>query len=189
MARRYTPELLAEAARHAESVAGVLRYLGLNQAGGTHAHVSRMLKEFNIDTGHFCRNKYYGGGLPRLTPAQILVRILPGSKRTRPQLLRRALLEIGRAYACAICKNTGMWQARPLVLEVDHIDGDFHNNEEWNLRFLCPNCHAQTDNFSGKSRGKYESVTGQQLALFGRLRPDNASASTLRNVSGRGPRL
>ena len=43
----------------------------------------------------------------------------------------------------------------PLRLEVDHIDGDYHNNLAENLRFLCPNCHTQTDNFSGRSRGKY----------------------------------
>ena len=43
----------------------------------------------------------------------------------------------------------------PLRLEIDHIDGDYHNNDRTNLRYLCPNCHTQTDNFSGRSRGKY----------------------------------
>lgn len=45
----------------------------------------------------------------------------------------------------------------PLTLEVDHIDGDFLNNILTNLRFLCPNCHRQTPNFAGRSRGKFTS--------------------------------
>jgi hypothetical protein len=43
----------------------------------------------------------------------------------------------------------------PLTLEVDHIDGDYRNNLISNLRFLCPNCHRQTPNFAGRSRGKF----------------------------------
>jgi hypothetical protein len=54
-----------------------------------------------------------------------------------------------------MCGVTDMWQGRPLRLHVDHIDGDYHNNLVENLRFLCPNCHSQTPNFAGLSRGKY----------------------------------
>ncbi len=61
-------------------------------------------------------------------------------------------------------------------LEVDHIDGDYHNNEEWNLRFLCPNCHTQTDTFAGRTRGKYVCQTGQ-LALFNTLKPTDGNAA------------
>lgn len=43
----------------------------------------------------------------------------------------------------------------PLTLHIDHISGDFRDNRAANLRFLCPNCHAQTPNFAGRSRGRY----------------------------------
>jgi len=121
------------------------------------------------DTGHFVRHQ--GSGAHRRRSAKdLLVRILPGSRRTKPHLLKRALLETGRAYRCELCANEGRWRGRSLVLEIDHVDGDCHNNEGWNLRFLCPNCHAQTDGFSGRSRGKWVSRTGQ-LALFGSVGP------------------
>lgn len=152
--RKYTEEILRDAVAQSTSVAGVLRYLGLNQAGGTHAHISRMIKKFGIDTAHFVRHQNGSTGR-RLHAPDILVRIPYGSRRTNPPLLRRALGEIGRAYQCAICGNQGEWCGRPLRLEVDHIDGDYHNNLAENLRYLCPNCHTQTDNFSGRSRGKY----------------------------------
>ncbi|MBV9831954.1 MAG: HNH endonuclease [Marmoricola sp.] len=156
--RKYTEELLREAVRESTSVSGVLRFLGLPQAGGTHAHISRTIKRFGIDTSHFVRNRN-GSHQRRKGPDVILVRIPFGSPRTKPHLLRRALLERGRPYSCALCGVDGTWQGAFLNLDIDHIDGDFHNNNEANLRFLCPNCHSQTANFAGRSKGSYGVMT------------------------------
>jgi 5-methylcytosine-specific restriction endonuclease McrA len=158
--RKYTEEILRDAVARSTSVAGVLRVLDLAQAGGTHAHISRTIKRFGIDTSHFVRFQNGSKGRRR-TAENILVRTTPGSGRTRSTLLRRALLEIGREYKCGMCQNPGQWLGADLRLEVDHRDGDIHNNEEWNLRFLCPNCHSQTENFSGRSRGKVVARVGQ----------------------------
>ncbi|HTW17818.1 MAG TPA: HNH endonuclease [Nocardioides sp.] len=177
--RKYTPELLADAVAQSTSVAGVLRHLGLIQAGGTHAHISRMIKRFEIDTSHFVRSQR-GAARVRLTATQILIRTESSGKRTKPPLLRRALAEIGRPYVCEGCANDGTWRSRPLRLHVDHIDGDFENNEAENLRFLCPNCHSQTDNFSGRSRGRYSATApGDTRPLEraeGHRRPTSESA-------------
>lgn len=40
----------------------------------------------------------------------------------------------------------------PLILQLDHIDGNHENHHISNLRFLCPNCHSQTKTFSGKNK-------------------------------------
>jgi endogenous inhibitor of DNA gyrase (YacG/DUF329 family) len=40
-------------------------------------------------------------------------------------------------------------------LEVDHIDGNWENTTESNLRLLCPNCHSLTSTY--KSRNKKSS--------------------------------
>ncbi|TQL70093.1 hypothetical protein FB381_4020 [Nocardioides albertanoniae] len=157
--RKYTQEMLQEAVDNSTSVAGVLRHLGLNQAGGTHAHISRMLKKMSIDTSHFVR--YVGTGAhARHSADEILVVRPQGSGRAKPPMLRRALLEIGRPYVCAECGCGDEWRGRPIRLHIDHVDGDFHNNVAENLRFLCPNCHSQTPNFSGASRGKYTLIGG-----------------------------
>jgi len=153
---KYTRELLTDAVINSVSVAGVLRYLEIPWSGGTHAHISRRIKQFGIDTSHFKRvapNK----GKPcvwRLTPDQILVVCSPGSPRPKPRMLRRALCEIGVPYACGICGVEAEWNDRPVVLHVDHINGNWLDNRKENHRFLCPNCHSQTPTFAGKLKNK-----------------------------------
>lgn len=154
--RKYSLELLEEAVAASTSIAGVLRYLGLAQAGGSHAHISRTITRMGLDTSHFRPHGRNGSDLRRKSAEEILVLGARGHGREKPHMLRRALLEIGRSFTCAACGNDGAWMGQPLGLHVDHIDGDFHNNLPENLQFLCPNCHSQTASYAGRSRGKYD---------------------------------
>lgn len=68
-----------------------------------------------------------------------------------PRSIRTYLLKT-RQHQCAVCQLT-TWNAQPIALEVDHIDGDAQNNTENNLRLICPNCHAQTPTWKGRNYG------------------------------------
>lgn len=54
-------------------------------------------------------------------------------------------------YECSICKLKNSWQNKTLVLQLDHINGINNDNRLSNLRFLCPNCHSQTETFCGSN--------------------------------------
>jgi len=168
---KHTKERLEEAAAASVSVAGVLRFLGLRQGGGTHTYISRRLREFEIDTSHFLgQGANRGKKSPtRLSWQQILVL---RSTRTREAAtrLRRSLCEMGRPYRCANCGQTPEWQQHPLVLQVDHVNGNFWDNRPTNLRFLCPNCHSQTKFWSGRTSLEYHAIGEGRLCICGRQR-------------------
>ncbi len=56
-------------------------------------------------------------------------------------------------YKCSRCgwgeKNI---YTNKIPLEVEHIDGDYTNNNEENLILLCPNCHSLTSTYKGANR-------------------------------------
>lgn len=68
--------------------------------------------------------------------------------------LRHRLINEGIKENC--CSECGIaeWNGKPLVLNLDHIDGNSFNHQLINLRILCPNCHSQTPTFC-RGQGKY----------------------------------
>ena len=159
MPRRYTRELLAPLVAESYSIAEVVRKLGLRQAGGNHTHISRRIRELGLDSSHFLgsnwnRGDRHVGGPAKLTAAELLVERSELDRRTPPFRLRRALLEIGRRCACELCGLSDTWRGQPLRLEIDHSNGRHNDNRPENLRYLCPNCHSQTETYCARNIGR-----------------------------------
>src|SRR5690606_13629811 len=77
------------------------------------------------------------------------------NKRTNSHRLRKRLISEGLFEArCNKCERTE-WNGLPIPLELEHIDGNNGNNLLENLKLLCPNCHAQTETYRGKNKGRY----------------------------------
>ena len=55
-------------------------------------------------------------------------------------------------YCCSIC-GISDWNGKPIVLELEHKDGNHKNNLIENLSLICPNCHSQTDTYKAKNKG------------------------------------
>jgi hypothetical protein len=56
------------------------------------------------------------------------------------------------------CSQCGWAERNPVTgkvpITIDHIDGDWNNNREENLRLLCPNCHSLTPTYQALNWGK-----------------------------------
>lgn len=71
------------------------------------------------------------------------------------KLKYRLVKELGWEWRCHECKLTE-WMGKPCPLELEHTDGNNKNNTLSNLRFLCPNCHAQTPTYRNKKRARID---------------------------------
>jgi len=58
---------------------------------------------------------------------------------------------------CEECGQGPEWNGKPLVLQLDHINGICTDNRLENLRILCGHCHSQTETFSTGQKAKDKS--------------------------------
>jgi len=72
---------------------------------------------------------------------------LYSNELVKGRIVKDNLLE----YKCSKC-GIDSWHGETIVLDLDHINGDNRNNRLENLRFLCPNCHSQTDTYKGRNK-------------------------------------
>ena len=91
-----------------------------------------------------------GDIVPRPTATPVDELFVVGPKRSRNHLKSRLLREGLKENRCEECGLTE-WRGKPLSMALHHVNGDGHDNRLENLRFLCPNCHAQTPNYGGRN--------------------------------------
>jgi len=70
-------------------------------------------------------------------------------------------------YECSCC-GISEWQGKELRLQIDHIDGNNKNNVIENFRYLCPNCHTQTETWGVKSASDEGKQRIKEAAKLGR---------------------
>ena len=126
-----------------------LRQLGLCETGSASRTIlKRRIQELNINIDHF--NKCVNN-IPNSQAKPLSAYLIKGSYVSKQNLKRRLLKEKIIPYKCSICGNNGIWNNKKLSLQLDHINGDNTDNRIENLRFICPNCHSQTDTYAGKN--------------------------------------
>ena len=136
----YTKKQLEEAINNSSSISDVIKFLGLNKSSGTYKTIRNKIELWGIKPRFAVKvNKTY-------THEDIFC---DNSTYDRKDLRKKVIKENIIEYKCSECGIID-WNNRPLSLQLDHINGKNNDNRIINLRFLCPNCHSQTETWGNK---------------------------------------
>lgn len=163
---KYTKEYLEEFVKNSQSWQSLLRNLGLQVTGGNYANIQSRVRSSLINTSHFT-GQAWNKGLTKETSEAVRLRaekvsdkdedvFVKNSKPITGTRLAKRLLRLGWEYKCSCC-GINEWLGKSLTLHLDHINGTHNDNRFENLRFLCPNCHQQTDTWGNRKRSNVES--------------------------------
>ena len=154
MASRFSEissEFLKEVIGSSFYMVDVLVKLGFQRNNGSMVKIilKRCLVE-NISVAHFIGRK--GRKTPRKPIFSLDDVLIENSNYRNNGRLKIRLFKIGllecKCYECGI---GSFWNGKPLSLHLDHKNGIYNDNRICNLRILFPNCHSQTETYSGRN--------------------------------------
>ena len=139
-----------EIVKKSNTYSDCLRALGLGTKGGSSTDIlKRRIRELECDISHFGTSITKRNYQAKYDLDDILIE---NSSYANISRLKQRLVKEGRLeYKCADC-GISEWQGKTLSLHLDHINGKNNDHRISNLRFLCPNCHSQTDTYAGKNK-------------------------------------
>lgn len=140
-------EILEKLVQECNSFNEILRKQGKAISGAAVKVLKEKLDAYNISY-HFINEKTIRS---KKELSEILTK---NSSYKSADLKKRLIQENLKQDICEICGQTNSWNKKPLVLQLDHINGDHYDNRLENLRIVCPNCHSQTETFSSRRTKK-----------------------------------
>jgi DNA-binding CsgD family transcriptional regulator len=108
------------------------------------------INAFGFSSASWCDAVNRGAIIARPSATPISELLVAGTYRGRNNLKLRLIKEGLKESRCEQCGLT-VWNGAPLSLALHHINGDRLDNRLVNLELLCPNCHSQTDTYSGRN--------------------------------------
>lgn len=150
-------------------IKNVLRDLGVCLGGNNYSIMKKFILENNIDTSIMHQNRFKQRQ-NTVRPKWVDDTIFSNPNVSRNVIKNYILRHNKIAYKCDHCNNIGIHNNKPLSLHLDHINGINNDNRIENLRFLCPNCHSQTDSYAGKNQKKLHKEKVVKPKELGKIR-------------------
>lgn len=149
--KKKTKEEIEQILDESNSLAEVMKKLGYTaNRGNSYKPMKDYFQSIGIDCSKFSKDAKKNFSHPKFDLECILVE---DTKYTNMSRLKKRLIAANLIeYKCSKCGNSGEWMGEELILQLDHINGNNRDNRIENLRFLCPNCHSQTETFCGKNK-------------------------------------
>jgi 5-methylcytosine-specific restriction endonuclease McrA len=137
------------------NISEVLFKLGYTTKGNSwgYSQVKQRMTDLSLTGKDFRGKSAISETTKKINPEKLFCK---GSKHNRSVLRKTIIQQQLLPYKCAIC-GIIEWQGKTLSLELDHVNGENNDNRIENLRFLCPNCHSQTDTYGSRNQKITES--------------------------------
>jgi len=146
---KFTDEEFIELVNNHTSMRALLIDGGYRVTGSSYTFIKDRCKKLNVSMDHFL-GQSNSRGKPTKNKKPIEEYFVVGSTISSSSLRKRLIAEGIKDARCETCA-TEEWCGKPAPLQLDHINGNKHDNRLINLRILCANCHAQTETHSGKN--------------------------------------
>ena len=156
-----------------------IRSIGLSKAHKENPNMNAHIKNSGKMNGWESGGRNNTGNKYEISIDEIVIEnSLYGNEYIKERIFHDNLIPYNKCIICGI-EN---WMGKNISLELDHINGNHTDNRLENLRFLCPNCHSQTDTFRGRNTniGKIK-VTDEELLAALKENSNNIS-TTLKSV-------
>src|ERR1700735_3692540 len=123
---RFSDADFIQAVKTSISISEVLQKLGLSAYGASYTGFHKRVKKLGIDTSHFLGQGHLKGKTHSFTKATPLEEILvANSEMGIGRRVKRRLVEAGLLKnECYDCGLKDVWNNKPIVLQIDHINGD-----------------------------------------------------------------
>ncbi len=150
--RKWSDQQLKSAVESSQSYRNVIKLLGLRPTGGNYDQVKKYILQSKLSTKHFT-GKVWNKGLKFPERNYIELKdILVSNSTYQSYKLKKRLFSVKlKEPKCEECSWAKLSPDGRLPLELDHINGDRHDNRIENLRILCPNCHSLQATHRGKN--------------------------------------
>lgn len=141
-------EKLQEAITNSKSSKEVLEYLGLRAAGGNYSSLKKNVERYQLTLPEWDYSKQLSVARVQFSDDEVFVEDSSFASRAS---LKKRLYAMGVKEECSECGLGKKWNGKLITLQLDHINGIHNDNRLKNLRIVCPNCHSQTETYSGRS--------------------------------------